>query len=131
MQRHRIKSEHLDSKSPRALIIAVQSPDQSNAALDVSCVEMQRLANTLGITVVERMVQKRRKASSSTFVGAGKLREIAGLTGGPGEVPKGDSPSSLPMWSWTRSAFAIGSPYWSHSSTARSAVLRLLWCGVA
>ena len=85
MQEHHIPEEQENSPR-RALIVAVQRPDQSDEALGSSCAELERLANTLGISVVATELQKRSKPSSYTYVGSGKLRELARLTGGPGSV---------------------------------------------
>ncbi len=65
--------------SSTGLIVAVQSPEQSDADVEASCVEMEKLAATLGIQVVEQVVQKRQAPSSATYVGRGKLAEIASL----------------------------------------------------
>lgn len=73
-------------ENKRALIIAVQTSRLSDDDVDVSCSELERLAATLGIEVVGRELQKRSKAAPSTFVGAGKLDELAEITAGPGQA---------------------------------------------
>lgn len=67
----------------RALLIGVQTPDESDEQFAASCRELEHLARTLGISVVEQRFQKRRQAASSTYVGSGKLEELAQLTAAP------------------------------------------------
>lgn len=65
------------TKTPRALVIAAQHPQlQTEADVHASCVELERLANTLGIEVVLTEVQKRARTTSVSFLGAGKIAEI-------------------------------------------------------
>ncbi len=85
MSEHPIEAQQ-DSSTPQALVIAIQRPGQTDDDILSSCKEMERLAATLGISVVATEIQKRSSPSSSTFVGSGKLKELALLTGGPGEV---------------------------------------------
>jgi len=53
--------------------------------------ELQRLGKTLGLEVVGRLTQARPHTRSAIVLGPGKLRELAGLTGGTGVVPAGAS----------------------------------------
>lgn len=73
---------------PRAILLAVQLPQQSDADVLGSLAELERLATGLGIHIIETVVQKRALLTSPTLVGEGKMRDLAQLTGGPG-------PSSL------------------------------------
>ncbi|AKT42484.1 GTPase HflX [Chondromyces crocatus] len=89
---------HRPLHSQRALVIAVQRPEQPDAEVSRSLGELVRLAGSLGIHVVQRVVQRRLGASATSLVGEGKLRELAALTGGPGEVhpgPKAAGPPSV------------------------------------
>ena len=97
MQQHQ-PSEETHHASRRALVIAVQQPGESDEELHSSLVELERLANTLGIGVVSQEIQKRRKPSSDTFVGSGKLDQLARLTGGSGVVSarEDDQPDNQP-----------------------------------
>ena len=85
MPEHHIPEEHLERPS-RALILSVQPPQVSDDELYASLVELERLAGTLGITVVARETQKRSSTTSAEYMGSGKLKEVAALTGGPGEA---------------------------------------------
>jgi GTP-binding protein HflX len=74
---------------PRAVLLGVQLPGASDAAFESSLGELSRLARTLGFEVVGRVTQRRQRLEAAAVVGAGKLRELASFTGGPGVVPSG------------------------------------------
>ncbi len=82
---------HPSSDRPRAVLTAVQLPGMTEAELASSLDELQRLVETLGLTAVARLSQKRPGIGASAVFGAGKLKEIAHLTGGTGVVPSGVS----------------------------------------
>ncbi|MBA2663575.1 MAG: GTPase HflX [Bradymonadaceae bacterium] len=69
------KSNHPNQR-PRALIVAVQRPRESESEVESSCIELERLAATLGIEIVGCEIQKRSKTTSSTYLGPGKIAEI-------------------------------------------------------
>jgi GTP-binding protein HflX len=58
--------------------------------------ELARLARGLGILVTRTVVQERLHAAPSTLLSEGKLRELAALTGGPGDACSGRAPRSAP-----------------------------------
>jgi GTPase len=96
MQRSTTEHQKTKRSQPKALVITVQRPEESDAEIAVSGAEMRRLAATLGIEVVAHEVQKRQKPSSSTYVGSGKLKELSAYTDGPGEVsPTSDEEEPL------------------------------------
>jgi GTPase len=72
---------------PRAVIVGVQLPDVSDEEHESSLTELARLAKTLGLEVIARVVQKRTAPSKAAVVGSGKLKEIARYTGGSGVIP--------------------------------------------
>jgi len=74
---------------PRAVLVGVQFPDVSDAEHASSLAELGRLAKTLGLNVIARISQKRATLAPSAALGSGKLKELARLTGGSGEVPSG------------------------------------------
>jgi len=81
-------SDSLRPEAPRlAVLVAVQSPDRSDAAVERSLSELENLLRGLAIEVHARLVQKRQHPTS-TYLGEGKLRELARLTGGSGEVTR-------------------------------------------
>jgi GTP-binding protein HflX len=71
----------------RAVLVGVQLPALSEQQVSSSLDELARLCKTLGLTPVARVTQRRRSTGSATVLGAGKLRELARLTGGDGAVP--------------------------------------------
>lgn len=72
-----------------AIVLGVQLPGVSDEEHAASLAELARLGKTLGVTVVARVSQRRPNLHPGSVVGAGKLREIAALTGGSGLVPTG------------------------------------------
>ena len=73
--------------TPRAVLVGVQLPGVSDVDHEGDLAELGRLVHTLGFEVVGTVTQKRNGLSSGTVVGDGKLKELAKLTGGTGEVP--------------------------------------------
>ena len=78
----------------RAVVVAVQLPDVDDGELASSLAELERLATTLGLDPVARITQRRSKLASGVVLGEGKLKELAGWTGGTGEVPAYEKPGS-------------------------------------
>jgi GTPase len=72
---------------PCAVVVGVQLPEVTTEAFDASLGELERLADTLGLRVIARIVQKRPALGSSAVLGGGKLKQLAALTGGTGVVP--------------------------------------------
>ena len=64
-----------EKKQERVLIVGVELQDMEN--FDMSMEELGSLAKTAGAEVVGVYTQKREKYDSKTFVGSGKLEEIA------------------------------------------------------
>jgi GTPase len=75
-----------DGPRPRAVLVGVQLPESSDDAFESSLVELERLADTLGLEVVARVTQRRASLAPGAVLGEGKLRELAAFTGGPGFV---------------------------------------------
>jgi GTPase len=76
-------------RGAQAVLVGLQLPGVSTQELDASLDELERLAETLGLRVIERITQRRSGAGAAAVLGAGKLRQLARLTGGPGRVPAG------------------------------------------
>jgi GTP-binding protein HflX len=74
---------------PRAVLLGVHLPGAGDLDFTSSLDELARLAKTLGFEVVGRVTQKRTALASGAVVGSGKLRELAGWTGGTGVIPTG------------------------------------------
>src|SRR5689334_8094008 len=74
---------------PRAVLVGVQLTGVTDADHEASVAELERLVDTLGFDVVGRVSQKRTTLAGAAGLGGGKLKELALLTGGTGEVPSG------------------------------------------
>jgi GTP-binding protein HflX len=74
---------------PAAVALGVQLPGVSDEEHASSLAELARLGRTLGVQVVARISQRRAHLDKAAVVGRGKLRELAALTGGSGELPVG------------------------------------------
>ena len=68
-----------EKKQERVLIVGVELQGMEN--FDMSMEELASLAKTAGAEVVGVYTQKREKYDSKTFVGSGKLEEIAQMVG--------------------------------------------------
>src|SRR5262245_43193960 len=77
---------------PPAVVIAVQLPGVTDGELASSVEELERLARTLGLAPVGRVTQRRGSLASGSVLGEGKLKELAGWTGGTGVVPAYQKP---------------------------------------
>ena len=63
----------------RAIIVGLQLPDVTDAEMSASLDELEALLDTAGAEVVERVVQKRERPESATWIGAGKAEELRDL----------------------------------------------------
>ncbi|NVB82668.1 MAG: GTPase HflX [Kofleriaceae bacterium] len=79
---------------PPAVVVAVQLPGVTEQELASSIEELERLAKTLGLDPIARVVQRRGRLASGVVLGEGKLKELASWTGGTGEVPMFESVSA-------------------------------------
>lgn len=86
--------ETRSTERPKAVLVGIQLPQVSDAALDASLTELKRLVETLGYDVVGRVHQRRSGVGSAEVLGTGKLVELAGWTGGTGIVPRGPRKSA-------------------------------------
>ena len=77
------------SSRPSAVLVAVQLPDVTDADHQADLVELARLVETLGYSIVATVTQKRDALAAAAVLGEGKLRDLAALTGGQGVVPSG------------------------------------------
>src|SRR5258706_2759555 len=71
---------------PPAVVVAVQLPGVTDGEIESSIAELTRLAKTLGLDPIARITQRRAKLAPGVVLGEGKLKELAGWTGGSGEV---------------------------------------------
>lgn len=63
----------------RAVIVGLQLPGVTDAEMSASLDELKALLDTAGAEVVERIVQKRDAPDAATFIGSGKVGELADL----------------------------------------------------
>ncbi len=68
----------------RAVVVGVQLPGRSSADVDASLDELTALLDTAGAEVVERVVQRRDAPDAATFLGGGKVAELADLVAAVG-----------------------------------------------
>ena len=71
---------------PLAVLVGIQTPDVTDVAHEASLEELGRLVKTLGYEVVATVSQKRDGTGAGLLLGAGKLADLAALTGGTGVV---------------------------------------------
>ena len=67
------------SQIERAVLVGVELPGDDRVSLEESMNELSRLADTAGAEVVGRLVQKKSRPDSATFLGKGKAGELAPL----------------------------------------------------
>jgi GTP-binding protein HflX len=76
-----------DNKGKKTTVLfSVQTHGVSDEENDSSLLELRRLVKTMGLNVVATLSQRRSKPETGTLLGAGKLKELAGYTGGTGIV---------------------------------------------
>jgi GTP-binding protein HflX len=86
--------EIAEGERPPAVVVAVQLPGVTDDDLASSIAELERLAKTLGLDPIGRVIQRRARLAPGVVLGEGKLEELAGWTGGTGEVPAYVKPGS-------------------------------------
>ena len=70
----------------RAILVGIQLPDVDDAAHEASLQELGRLVTTLGYEVAGTVSQRRDGTGAASLLGAGKLEELAALTGGTASI---------------------------------------------
>ena len=71
---------------PRAILVGVQLTGIDDISHAASLEELGRLVKTLGYEVVGRVSQKRDGLDPASVLGKGRLKELAEITGGTGEI---------------------------------------------
>jgi GTP-binding protein HflX len=74
---------------PRAVLVGVQLPDVDDDDHAADLAELARLVGTLGYDVVGTVSQRRDALAHTAVLGEGKLKDLAELTGGRGDVHSG------------------------------------------
>src|SRR3569623_768224 len=83
-----------EGERPPSVVVAVQLPGVTDEDLSSSIAELERLAKTLGLDPIGRVIQRRGRLASGVVLGEGKLKELADWTGGTGEVAAYVKPGS-------------------------------------
>jgi len=78
-----------ESSRVLAVLVGVQLPGVTEADHASDLAELGRLVHTLGFEVAATITQRRDSLAAGAVLGEGKLRELAALTGGRGDVPSG------------------------------------------
>ncbi len=60
----------------KIIIVGVILPGQTAEQVEISLDELERLVNTAGADVIERIVQKRDSLDPATYIGSGKVKDI-------------------------------------------------------
>ena len=60
----------------RAILVGVEESSEKAGAIDRRLDEMERLADTAGLQVIDRIIQRRRRVEPRTLIGKGKLQEL-------------------------------------------------------
>jgi GTP-binding protein HflX len=68
-----------DGEPPRAVLLGLRPQDTGGGDPADPLDELERLAQTDGVTVVGRMVQARERPDPATYLGSGKVAELAAL----------------------------------------------------
>ena len=85
-------------KKSKAVLVGIQLPGVSDEEHQSSLDELGRLSKTLGLEVIHQISQKRKSPASGTLLGAGKLNDLAALTGGPGINNKEEDEEENPFF---------------------------------
>jgi GTP-binding protein HflX len=76
----------MPAERPKAILVSVKLPEVEAEEFETSLKELARLVTTLGYDVVSEITQQRSALAPAAVLGEGKLRELARLTGGSGEL---------------------------------------------
>jgi len=81
-----IEQSNDNKRKKTAVLFSVQTQGVSDEQNDSSLLELRRLVKTMGLEVIATLTQRRPKPEMGTLLGAGKLKKLAGYTGGTGIV---------------------------------------------
>ncbi|MBI5897521.1 MAG: GTPase HflX [Desulfobacterales bacterium] len=81
-----VEQSNISQAKKTAVLFSVQTHGVSDQENESSLIELRRLVKTMGLQVVATLTQRRPKPDTATILGAGKLKELAGYTGGTGIV---------------------------------------------
>ncbi len=103
----------LKKSRPKAVLVGIQLPGVSEAEHRASLDELERLCHTLGFDTVAKISQTRKALEKGTALGAGKLQELARVTGGSGviENPAQHKPSKAKLRQMEEDEEALGAEW--------------------
>jgi GTP-binding protein HflX len=81
-----VEQSNISQAKKTAVLFSVQTHGVSDQENESSLIELRRLVKTMGLQVVATLTQRRPKPDTATILGAGKLKALAGYTGGTGIV---------------------------------------------
>lgn len=70
----------------KAILVALQRPEQSDLEIQDNLDELAELAQDAGLEVVDRVVQRRSKPEVATLIGIGKVEEIGNMLSGEDDI---------------------------------------------
>lgn len=70
------RSASQTAKGPRAILVGVDESSDRHGVFERRMGELERLADTAGLDVIDSIVQRRSKVDPKTLVGKGKLQEL-------------------------------------------------------
>lgn len=77
--------EYRELQLERVVLVGIWGSDSATAAAaDASMAELSRLAETAGSVVLDAVVQRRRQPDAATYIGSGKVAELAQLVAASG-----------------------------------------------
>lgn len=71
--------ENMDQIEDKAILVALELPGLDREQVEESLGELARLAETAGVEVLDMHVQRRQRPHPATFVGSGKVEELAAV----------------------------------------------------
>ena len=68
-----------DTAPEQAILVGVSLPGQTRSEVEETLEELALLADTAGATVLDRMLQDRSRVDPASYIGSGKVEELAEL----------------------------------------------------
>ncbi|MEC4726996.1 GTPase HflX [Shewanella sp. D64] len=85
----------IEQADTRALLISIRTPNAKTNDINSSLAELGRLVGTLGFTVFATQTQKQNSIKRLSVLGAGKLEELARMTGELDDAEQTDSLANI------------------------------------
>ena len=85
----------IEPADTRALLISIRTPDANIEEINRSLAELARLVSTLGFSVFATQTQRQSSTKRLSVLGAGKLEELARMTGELDDLKQPDSLANI------------------------------------